>query len=195
VEDLWRAVRVVVIANIVMSLDNVIAVVAAARGDYVLLGLGLAVSIPIVIAGSAVFMLIIERFPIVVWAGGALLGKIAGDQLPNDPIVAQYVARLYGAAVEPSLWPDTLAADIARASGMAVDLSLAVDGAVLSAAARFFAHAPGWPGRAGAFLTGYGFEPITLACQVLGALFVVLMGLYLVRSGPAKAETSPANAH
>ncbi len=53
VEDLWRAVRVVVVANIVMSLDNVIAVAAAAKGDYLLLGLGLAISIPIVIAGSA----------------------------------------------------------------------------------------------------------------------------------------------
>jgi len=70
VEDLWRAVRVVVVANIVMSLDNVIAVAAAAKGNYVLLGLGLAVSIPVVIAGSALFLAIIERFPIVVWGGG-----------------------------------------------------------------------------------------------------------------------------
>ena len=92
VEDLWRAVRVVVVANIVMSLDNVIAVAAAAKGDYVLLGLGLAVSIPIVIAGSALFLAILERFPIVVWGGGALLGWIAGGLLPDDPVVAPYVA-------------------------------------------------------------------------------------------------------
>ena len=90
VEDLWRAVRVVVVANIVMSLDNVIAVAAAARGNYLLLGLGLAVSIPVVIAGSALFLAIIERFPIVVWGGGALLGWIAGGLLPEDPIIAEH---------------------------------------------------------------------------------------------------------
>ena len=73
VEDLWRAIRVVVVANLVMSLDNVIAVAAAAKGNYVLLALGLAISIPVVIAGSALFLAIIERFPIVIWGGGALL--------------------------------------------------------------------------------------------------------------------------
>src|SRR6188472_680117 len=93
VEDLWRAVRVVVVANIVMSLDNVIAVAAAAKGNYVLLGLGLAVSIPVVIAGSALFLAIIERFPLVVWAGGALLGWIAGSLLPEDPAIAPYLSN------------------------------------------------------------------------------------------------------
>ena len=93
VEDLWRAVRVVVVANIVMSLDNVIAVAAAAKGNYLLLGLGLAVSIPVVIAGSALFLAIIERFPLVVWGGGALLGWIAGGLLPDDPMVAQICSR------------------------------------------------------------------------------------------------------
>jgi YjbE family integral membrane protein len=91
VEDLWRAVRVVVVANIVMSLDNVIAVAAAAKGNYALLALGLAVSIPVVIAGSALFLAIIERFPFVIWCGGALLGWIAGGLLPDDPAVAAYV--------------------------------------------------------------------------------------------------------
>jgi YjbE family integral membrane protein len=93
VEDLWRAVRVVVVANIVMSLDNVIAVAGAAKGNYVLLGLGLAVSIPVVIAGSALFLAIIERFPLVVWAGGALLGWIAGGLLPEDPVIARYLSN------------------------------------------------------------------------------------------------------
>jgi YjbE family integral membrane protein len=93
VEDLWRAVRVVVVANIVMSLDNVIAVAAAAKGNYLLLGLGLAVSIPVVIAGSALFLAIIERFPVVVWGGGALLGWIAGGLLPEDPIIAEHFSE------------------------------------------------------------------------------------------------------
>ncbi len=100
VEDLWRAVRVVVVANIVMSLDNVIAVAAAAKGNYFLLGLGLAVSIPVVIAGSALFLAIIERFPIVVWGGGALLGWIAGGLLPEDPIIAEHFSEATGAMLE-----------------------------------------------------------------------------------------------
>lgn len=100
VEDLWRAVRVVVVANIVMSLDNVIAVAAAARGNYLLLGLGLAVSIPVVIAGSALFLAIIERFPIVVWGGGALLGWIAGDLLPEDPIIVEHFSEATAETLE-----------------------------------------------------------------------------------------------
>ncbi len=94
VEDLWRAVRVVVVANIVMSLDNVIAVAAAAKGNYVLLALGLAVSIPVVIAGSALFLALLERFPIVIWLGGALLGSIAGGLLPEDPAVEKYISMV-----------------------------------------------------------------------------------------------------
>jgi YjbE family integral membrane protein len=100
VQDLWRAVRVVVVANIVMSLDNVIAVAAAAKGNYLLLGLGLAVSIPVVIAGSALFLAIIERFPIVIWGGGALLGWIAGGLLPDDPTIAQHIPAEHVDAVE-----------------------------------------------------------------------------------------------
>jgi YjbE family integral membrane protein len=84
VEDLWRAVRIVVVADVIMSLDNVIAVAAAARGSYLLLGLGLMVSIPMVIAGAALIMALLERFPMLVWAGGALLGWIAGGLIFDD---------------------------------------------------------------------------------------------------------------
>ena len=87
VEDLWRAVRVVVIADIVMSLDNVIAVAAVAKGQYVLLAIGLAVSIPMVIAGSAIILALLERFPVLVWGGAAILGWVAGDIFASDPIV------------------------------------------------------------------------------------------------------------
>jgi YjbE family integral membrane protein len=84
VEDLWRAVRIVVVADVIMSLDNVIAVAAAARGSYLLLGLGLMVSIPLVIAGAALIMALLERFPVLVWAGGALLGWIGGGLVFDD---------------------------------------------------------------------------------------------------------------
>jgi YjbE family integral membrane protein len=87
VADLWKAVRIVVIADIVMSLDNVIAVAAVAKGQYVLLTLGLAVSIPMVIAGSAIIMALLEKFPILVWGGAAILGWVAGDIMSSDPII------------------------------------------------------------------------------------------------------------
>src|SRR5215475_9921326 len=83
-----------------MSLDNVIAVAAAAKGNYLLLGLGLAVSIPVVIAGSALFLALLERFPIVVWLGGALLGSIAGGLIPEDPAVQKYIASAANVMIE-----------------------------------------------------------------------------------------------
>jgi YjbE family integral membrane protein len=181
VEDLWRAVRVVVVANIVMSLDNVIAVAAAAHGNYVLLALGLAISIPVVIAGSALFLAILERFPWVVWAGGALLGWIAGGLLPGDAFIAQYIAKLYGVAVEPSLWPDAQATE--EALRAAVKAVLEQDDA--------------WLGRVGQFIIENDLEPVSVLCGILGAIFVVLMGLYLVRaSNASESEVAPsAKAH
>jgi len=87
VADLWRAVRIVVVADIVMSLDNVIAVAGVANGRYALLILGLAVSIPMVIAGSAVILALLERFAVLVWGGAAILGWVAGDIFASDPVV------------------------------------------------------------------------------------------------------------
>ncbi len=91
---LWHAVRIVVIADIVMSLDNVIAVAAAANGQLSLLILGLAVSIPMIIAGAALIMLVLDRFPILVWLGAMLLGWIAGDVIASDPGIHPYLERL-----------------------------------------------------------------------------------------------------
>src|ERR1700742_1456766 len=83
---LWHAVRIVVIADIIMSLDNVIAVAAAANGQVSLLVLGLAISIPMIIAGAALIMLVLDRFPVLVWLGAMLLGWIAGDVIASDPV-------------------------------------------------------------------------------------------------------------
>jgi YjbE family integral membrane protein len=85
--SLWQAIRIVAIADIVMSLDNVIAVAAAANGQLPLLILGLAISIPMIIAGAALIMLVLDRFPILIWMGAALLGWIAGDVIETDPAV------------------------------------------------------------------------------------------------------------
>src|SRR5258707_975123 len=91
---LWHAVRIVVIADIVMSLDNVIAVAAAAEGQLSLLVLGLASSIPMIIAGAAVIMLILDRFPVLVWLGAMLLGWIAGDVISSDPALEPLLKHL-----------------------------------------------------------------------------------------------------
>ncbi len=96
-DNLWRAVRIVAIADIVMSLDNVIAIAASAetaamRVDPLhagsikttLIVFGLATSIPLIVAGSALLMKLLERYPILVWAGGGLLGWVAGDIMIKD---------------------------------------------------------------------------------------------------------------
>jgi YjbE family integral membrane protein len=92
--SLWHAIRIVVIADIVMSLDNVIAVAAAANGQISLLILGLAISIPMIIAGAALIMMVLDRFPILVWLGATLLGWIAGDVIATDPAVHPLLQRL-----------------------------------------------------------------------------------------------------
>jgi YjbE family integral membrane protein len=91
---LWHAIRIVVIADIVMSLDNVIAVAAAASGQLSLLILGLAISIPMIIAGAALIMLVLDRFPLLIWLGAMLLGWIAGDVIASDPAVEPVLKHL-----------------------------------------------------------------------------------------------------
>jgi YjbE family integral membrane protein len=83
-DKLWRAIWTIMIADAVMSLDNVIAISAAAKGNVWLFIFGLALSIPLVIAGSTLIMSMIARFPIIVWAGAALLGWIAGEMIVSD---------------------------------------------------------------------------------------------------------------
>ena len=91
VDSLWRAVRIVAIADVVMSLDNIIAIAAAARGSYALLMFGLACSIPLIMAGAALVIALLERFPVVVWAGAALLGWIAGEIIAKDPLLTGHL--------------------------------------------------------------------------------------------------------
>jgi YjbE family integral membrane protein len=98
--SLWHAIRIVVIADIIMSLDNVIAVAAAANGQLSLLVLGLAISIPIIIAGAALIMMVLDRLPILVWLGATLLGWIAGDVIDTDPAVHPFLQRLLDGRIE-----------------------------------------------------------------------------------------------
>ena len=92
---LWAAVQIVVVADIVMSLDNVIAVAAAANGSVPLLVLGLAISVPLIVAGAALIMALLTRLPILVWAGAALLGWIAGDVIATDPAIHPKLQALF----------------------------------------------------------------------------------------------------
>jgi YjbE family integral membrane protein len=92
-ENLWKAIGTIAIADVVMSLDNVIAVAAVAHGSWVLLCVGLAVSTPIIIGGSALIMTLIDRFPVIVWGGAALLGWVAGEMLLSDVAVVSWLGE------------------------------------------------------------------------------------------------------
>lgn len=96
---LWHAIQIVVVADIVMSLDNVIAVAAAANGSLPLLVLGLAISVPLIVAGAALIMALLTRLPILVWAGAALLGWIAGEVIATDPAVHPMLQAVFDGPV------------------------------------------------------------------------------------------------
>ncbi|MCA3599595.1 MAG: TerC family protein [Methylobacterium sp.] len=93
-DNLWRAVRTIAIADAVMSLDNVLAIAAAAGGNIWLFVFGLLLSIPLIIFGSQLLSTLIDRFPVIVWGGAALLGWIAGEMLVTDPIVMDWIKGL-----------------------------------------------------------------------------------------------------
>lgn len=95
--QLWRAVAVIAIADIVMSVDNMVAIAAIAQGNVLLLALGLAVSIPVIVVGAAMVMALLERFPVLIWAGTALLGWIAGELIIADPALSKHLAAAFDA--------------------------------------------------------------------------------------------------
>ena len=98
------AIKTIVVADAVMSLDNVIAIAAAAKGSVGLVVFGLVVSVPIIVWGSKFVLVLMDRFPVVIVAGAALLGWIAGDMLAHDVVVKDWVVAnaawlKYGAPV------------------------------------------------------------------------------------------------
>jgi len=90
-DNLIQAIKIILIADLVMSLDNVVAVAAAAKGSILLLVLGLAISIPLVIFGATILMKLMERYPIIVIIGAALIGSVAGELLVTDPVLLDWV--------------------------------------------------------------------------------------------------------
>ncbi|MBV8249286.1 MAG: TerC family protein [Comamonas sp.] len=90
-QSMMAAVRTILMADLVMSLDNVIAVAAAAGGNMLLLILGLAISIPLVVFGSTLMIRLMERFPVIVTLGAALIGWVAGETIASDHLLEAWV--------------------------------------------------------------------------------------------------------
>jgi YjbE family integral membrane protein len=92
--NVWEAVKIVAIADIVMSLDNVLAIAAAAGPNTNLIIFGLVISIPLVVFGATLLTWLLDRLPLLVWAGSALLGWVAGELIATEPILQPYIADL-----------------------------------------------------------------------------------------------------
>ena len=90
--NLMSAVRTILIADVVMSLDNVIGVAAAAKGDQSLLIIGLAISIPLVVFGSSMMIKLMERYPAIITFGAALIGWVGGETIASDVMLKDFVA-------------------------------------------------------------------------------------------------------
>jgi YjbE family integral membrane protein len=93
-DKLWNAVKTIAIADAVMSLDNVIAITAMARGDTTLIILGILISIPLVIFGAQMIMKLLDKYPLLIWLGAALLGFLAGEMLVTDIQTVDWLAKL-----------------------------------------------------------------------------------------------------
>jgi len=90
-DNFWEAVKTIIIADIVMSLDNVLGMAGAAKGHFGMLFFGLAITMPLILFGSAVLMKLMERFPLLITIGSGLLGYVAGDMAIGDLAVKDYV--------------------------------------------------------------------------------------------------------
>ncbi|KRE17948.1 hypothetical protein ASE63_01780 [Bosea sp. Root381] len=127
-DNLWKAVRTIAIADAVMSLDNVLAIAAAARGHFELFVFGLLLTIPLIIFGANMLSKVLERFPILIWFGAGLLGWIAGEMLVSDIAVLQWFQT-----VLPS-WVVTVPVTDTHPAGLATDKTVYYGAAVIGAA-------------------------------------------------------------
>ena len=92
--NIWEALKIVAIADVIMSLDNVLAIAGAAGNDMQLIIVGLGISIPLVVFGSTVFMWLLHHLPILVWVGAALLGWVAGELIVTEAVLWPHVTAL-----------------------------------------------------------------------------------------------------
>lgn len=120
---LWRAVAIIAVADIVMSIDNVVAIAAIAHGDLLLLAIGLGASVPLIMIGAALITVLLDRFPILIWAGSALLGWVAGLVIATDSAVTRHLAAAFG---------ETMAHEVALALASAAALLAVATGGLWS---------------------------------------------------------------
>ncbi|KIL35903.1 hypothetical protein SD71_10995 [Cohnella kolymensis] len=93
--SMGQAIKTIILADLIMSLDNVVAVAAAAQGDWLLIGIGLALSIPLIIFCSQLLTNLMKRYPIIVWLGAGLLAFTAGEMLENDDILHGFMEEWF----------------------------------------------------------------------------------------------------
>lgn len=89
---LWQALKIIVIADVTMSLDNMLGVGAASKGNLFLLIFGLGTSIPIMVLASSMLSMLMDKYPIIIYIGAAVLGKVGGEMMMTDPIVMKHIA-------------------------------------------------------------------------------------------------------
>jgi YjbE family integral membrane protein len=94
--SLWEAIWIIIVADVTMSLDNVLAIAATAHGDFLLVMFGVGLSLPIVIWGAGLLALLMNRYTWIIWLGGGLLGYFAGEMLIEDPVVKRWLGEGMG---------------------------------------------------------------------------------------------------
>jgi len=90
--SLWHAIRFIVVADITMSVDNMLAVGGASHGNLFLLLFGLGLSIPFIVFTSSLLSTLMEKYPVIIYGGAAILGKVGGEMILTDPVVASFFA-------------------------------------------------------------------------------------------------------
>lgn len=88
----WQAIRIIVIADLIMSTDNILAVAGACKGNFFLLLFGLALSIPFVVFTSSLLSRLMDKYPIIVWIGAAVLGRVGGEMIITDPWIVEKIS-------------------------------------------------------------------------------------------------------
>jgi YjbE family integral membrane protein len=101
--SLFAAVKTIIIADIVMSLDNTLAIAAIANGNYLLLTIGLVMSVPLIIYGSQLIIKIMERYPVIVYAGAALIAWTAGEMVAHDQAIHEQIPEWTSSLLPPAI--------------------------------------------------------------------------------------------
>jgi len=94
-ESMFGAVKTILVADIIMSLDNTLAIAGVAKGDWILLIVGLVLSIPLIVFGSTIIMKMIDRFPVIVYLGAGLIAYTSGEMIDSDMAVQPYLPEIF----------------------------------------------------------------------------------------------------